>query len=337
MSKYIERWHSDAFTNQEIAKSIFLDVKKNLKVMPHPFHGWRSVPNQSLKTISINEHGLRDKNINKKQMNCILLGGSVAWGFGASSNENIPSNLIEKLLLEKYNLDVNVINFAEQMHSSFEEMLTFVSVIDEINPEIIISISSSNDIARGFANFYKINDLNIKQLNHFLRGLKYGLIGEEYVSLELLKIILRNFKTTLKVKESNFTYNKPDQSTIPYHLFKNKLDIINQYCEKKDIKVFHFLQPDLIFKKNKSDSELNYLDKMLNQDRKKFIVDNYEIIRSNFFKKEVFSNNIFFIDLLNIFDEVNKTIFFDRVHFSDNGNKILANTISAKIFKNIKL
>ena len=35
---------------------------------------------------------------NSKKEYCILLGGSVAWGFGASKNEYTPSYQIEKYL-----------------------------------------------------------------------------------------------------------------------------------------------------------------------------------------------------------------------------------------------
>ena len=92
MKKKVERWDSDAFDNKKISRIIFDDVKNKLKVMPHPFHGWRSIPNQNFQTININEYGLRNKsfkNLKKNAKNCILLGGSQAWGFGASSNKFI--------------------------------------------------------------------------------------------------------------------------------------------------------------------------------------------------------------------------------------------------------
>ena len=63
--KFVERWHSDAFESREIAYQIYEDVKKKLKIIPHPYTGWRSFPNQRLKTININENGLRSKSLNK--------------------------------------------------------------------------------------------------------------------------------------------------------------------------------------------------------------------------------------------------------------------------------
>ena len=138
-SNFVNRWNSDVFPNKEIGTQIFIDIKKKLKTSPHPFSSWRSVPNQKFKTIYINENGLRSKSIKelKYRNNAILLGGSVAWGFGATSNENTPSYLIEKILFEKYGLKFNVINLAEQMFTSFEELKVFMSTADELDPKLL--------------------------------------------------------------------------------------------------------------------------------------------------------------------------------------------------------
>ena len=153
--KFVERWHSDAFLDRKTALQIFEDVKKKLKIIPNPYTGWRSAPNQNLKTIFINENGLRSKNFKdlKFKDNCFLLGGSVAWGFGATSNENTPAYQIEKILSEKYNLDFNVINLSEQSHSSIEELNTFVSSFQELNQKWLFS-SGCNDIHSGYKNEY---------------------------------------------------------------------------------------------------------------------------------------------------------------------------------------
>ena len=145
--KFVERWHSDAFSDRETALQIFEDVKKKLKIIPNPYTGWRSAPNQNLKTIFINENGLRSKSFKdlKYKDNCFLLGGSVAWGFGATSNENTPAYQIEKILSEKYNLKFNVINLSEQSHS-IEEPNTFVSSFHELKPKMVIFLSGCNDI-----------------------------------------------------------------------------------------------------------------------------------------------------------------------------------------------
>ena len=41
------------------------------------------------------------------------------------------------------------------MHSSFEELQTFTTIVDEIDPELIICLSGTNDINRGYADILK--------------------------------------------------------------------------------------------------------------------------------------------------------------------------------------
>ena len=337
MKHYVERWDSDVFPNKEIAKVIYNDIKNKLKVMPHPFHGWRSIPNQEYDTIFINEHGLRNKNfkeLDKNKKNCILLGGSVAWGFGASSNDFIPSNMIENFLEKKYGLNYNVINFAEQMHSSFEELQTFITVVDEIRPELIICLSGTNDINRGYADVFKIHELSIQQLNYFLNGHDLGLIRDKNFFSKILKMILRNHKIKTKIHSNNYHYNKPKKSEIPYKLIQNKILFMKNYCQERNTKVFHFLQPDLITKKNLTLTEKNYY-KWMEEDRKNFVRENLKIFQDEIFERENPYKNSFFISLLDIFDKIDGPIFFDKAHLSDKGNKIMSEIIADKIGEKI--
>ena len=338
MKNYIDRWDSDVFENKEISKLIFDDVKNKLKYMPHPFHGWRSIPNQKYDTVFINEHGLRNKSFkdfDKNKKNCILLGGSVAWGFGASSNDFIPSNMIEIFLEKKYNLHYNVINLAEQMHSSFEELQTFITTVDELDPKLIICLSGTNDINRGYADLFKITDLNIQQLNYFLNGHDLGLIREKNLFLKISKIIFRNHKLKTKIFSKNYHYNKPEKSKIPFKLIQNKLLFMKNYCQEKNTKFFQFLQPDLTTKKNLTLTEKNYYD-WIEEDRKIYVKENLKILEDNFFKDKNPYKNSFFISLLDIFDEVEGSIFFDKAHLGNKGYKIMSEVIADEIGQKIK-
>ena len=59
-TKFVERWHSDAFESRDIALQIFDDLKKTSSYSTS-FHWVEILPNQTFKTISINENGLRSK------------------------------------------------------------------------------------------------------------------------------------------------------------------------------------------------------------------------------------------------------------------------------------
>ncbi len=335
IKKIVDRWKSDAFETKILSQKIFQDLKLNLKYSPHPISGWRSSPNQDLETVKINSHGLRNNEFKLLEDNkdtCMLLGGSVAWGFGASNNKNILSALIEKSLEEKYKIKLNVINFAEQMHSSHEELMTFVGYVDEINPKYVICLSGTNDINRGNSNFFKFSDLNNSWINFFNKGQVAKIINENNNLKYLFKSILKFNKYSQKVNESNYVFKKPHKDEIPNHLFKNKIEILNSICEQKNISVIHILQPDLILKKNKSKSEQDYID-FVDYERIEYSNKQLEIFKKNYKSLELTkkNNKIAFIDHTEIFNDINETIFFDKSHFSDKGYKILSEKIANEI------
>ena len=333
--KSVNRWESEAFESHEIAEQIFFDLKKNLKYSPHPYSAWRSNPNQKLKTIQINRNGLRNRDLDLQGHNlenCMLLGGSVAWGFGASNNDNILSYQIEKILMEKYNKKINVINFAEQMHSSHEELMTFISHLDEIKPKIVICFSGTNDINRGWDNFFKCTNLSTVSINFFNKGSSLGIVNENNIIKFILKTITRFYKKFKRIENEDFFFNKPNRDEIPIHLFKNKIEIINSICNSKKISVMHVLQPDLILKKNKKLSEIDYIN-VLSEMRIEYFKKHILILKEylNSCQHTEKSDYIKYLDLTDVFNDVDDVIFFDKAHITDKGYKILSEKISKEL------
>jgi hypothetical protein len=334
--EYVERWHSDAFKSKELAYQIFDDVKNKLKIIPHPFTGWRSSPNQKFRTISINKNGLRNKDIkklNQNSKNCFLLGGSVAWGFGASTNDQIPSYQIERILKKEYSLDYNIINLAEQSYSSVEELNSFIFSFHELNPSMIIILSGINDINFEYRNRYKKFFPYEDFLNFYLWGDKLGIFRERNFFLVFFKFIYRFFKKNTKINDEYYFYKKPEKDNIALELYKMKIDFVKNYCEAKKIPIFNFLQPDLFFKKNKSNFEKKY-EVFEGDEKKKFIENKLKI-----FENELFSSNndtklLKNFSLLKCFDGFSQTLYVDRSHVADEGYAIVAKKICSLINQN---
>jgi hypothetical protein len=275
----LNRWDSDAFKNKEVAIKISKDLKEKLRIFPHPFDGWRSEPNQKMNTLTINENGFRSKSLLnlKFEKNAVLLGGSTAWGFGASSNEFTPAYLIEDFLDKKYNIQLNIINLSDQMFSSFEEMSTFKNNVNQLKPKLIIFISGSNDISREITGSYKINRLYEKVIKFSLWGQRIGIIDEKNYFKRIIKHLVRGFKKEKPIPENFYVPKKPETNKISQTLMMEKIDLVNSYCKTKKIKCAHFLQPDLHFKKNKSEYEKNYIKTNFNKEESKFIIEKFNL------------------------------------------------------------
>lgn len=335
MEKYsMQRWDSDAFDSKEIAQKIKEDLKYKLKIFPHPFSAWRSEPNQNLETIKTNENGLRSKSLKNLRFkkNAVILGNSVAWGFGASSNENTPAYLIEEILYKKYKKEFNVINLADQMYTSFEELKSFMVVADELKPELVIFLTGTNDVYREYIGQYKIENEYRKYLNFYLWGQSLGIINEKNKLLRIIKCILKGGKKFKEFKDEYYILGKPLKNNIAKSLFKYKLDWVNSYCENKKIPVAHFLQPDLHFKKFKSKTEGDYLKYKFTEEKSNFVLNKFKEIELNFFNESK-TNSVSYLSLLDVFDNEKDTIFFDETHFSDNGYKIICNKICENLIK----
>jgi hypothetical protein len=330
---FVDRWESDIFESKEIRDKIFDDVKNKLEVIPHPYTGWRSRPNQKLNTISINKNGLRNADIkqDKTIKNCFILGGSVAWGFGASSNEKIPSTLIEKNLKDDYKINVNVINLADQCYSSFEELNSFMFSFGELKPSMVIMLSGVNDVVQEMNNNYRINDVGL--INSFLWMNKLGIFKETNFIKLIFKILIRSYKKKQVINSEFFHFNKSSRDKIAHTLYTRKNDIIKTICEQNKIPVYNFLQPDLYFKKKKSNYETRYMN-FVDDNHGNFIQDKMKQLENFMLKKEYSTKFFKNISLLNCFDDNEETIFLDRTHVGDKGNEIMSRKISSCIYNN---
>jgi hypothetical protein len=331
------RWYSDVFANLDVAEKIFLDIKTKLKTTPHPYCGWRSTPNQKYDTIFINKYGLRSPEIDiaDSQKNyCILLGGSVAWGFGASKNEYTISYQIENFF-RMNNINMDVINLAQNSMNSHDELRSFVSSIDEIKPKVVICLSGINDLWQLGKGYNKCSGLLDEPINFFNWGQTMGIATEKNYFKKYIKLLIRLFKKTKKLEKSFFQFK---ESLDPFELFKHKIDVMKAYCENKKIKMVHVLQPNLFYKKKLSVSEKKYLQYWkINAPEdyytEKRLINFYEKLKLTFFTGNFSSENSIFIDSTSFFDEYEESILFDVCHMSDKGNIIL----SKKIVENIKI
>ena len=334
---FVDRWDSDIFESKETRDKIFDDLKNKLEILPHPYTGWRSRPNQKLDTISINKNGLRNTDIemeDKTIKNCFILGGSVAWGFGASSNEKIPSVLIEKTLKDDHKININIINLADQGYTSFEELNSFLSAFEELKPSMVIMLSGVNDVVLEMNGEYKSEA--VEWMNSYLWMKKLGIFRETNFIKLISKVLLRSYKKKEVINPEFFYFNKPNRNEICKFLYERKNDVIRTICEKNKIPVYNFLQPDLYFKEKKSNFETRYFNYLNNETCSNFIFirDKMKQLENFILRKEYDSKFFKNISLLNCFNDNEETIFMDRTHVGDKGNEIMSRKISSYIYNN---
>ena len=128
--------------------------------------------NDGFVSLTSSTHKAVDKN--KKLV--LILGGSVAMGLGASSNENTICANLQALLDESYPNQYCVINAACAAYCSWQELLRYTLELSDLPLCSVISISSWNDfIHSSIGNRYtgrwtKNHDRSIDDLSDALIG-----------------------------------------------------------------------------------------------------------------------------------------------------------------------
>ncbi|MEX2223955.1 MAG: SGNH/GDSL hydrolase family protein [Candidatus Rokuibacteriota bacterium] len=115
-----------------------------------PFLGWIGAPNTDLPTLKANELGFRDRPVEPRKPNelrILLLGGSTAWGFGASSTEATVAGVLERLLNDATAKSSHrVMSGAFTGWSSRQERVVLLEFFGIFQPDLVIALTGYNDL-----------------------------------------------------------------------------------------------------------------------------------------------------------------------------------------------
>ena len=145
--------------------------------------------------------------------NVVILGGSVAMGLGASSNENTAAAQIEKGLTGMGLKGYRVVNAACGAYCSWQEVIRFTLEISNKKPDIVISISGWNDFVhssigdRYTGEWYTNHDRSIDDLSDMLIGLQQPISIKRLIKERLKRntSYLNWYKWKLKRSGKDFT------------------------------------------------------------------------------------------------------------------------------------
>lgn len=129
--------------------------------------GLTPMPSQKLETMEIAESGLRKTGFesdalpqSERKKICLFLGGSAAFGVGATSDENSIAGRIGYHLeiLTKNDTKFNVVNYGTQGFNSLQELISLIQ--SEAKPDYVIALSGWNEIDQALSFASKVSDLS---------------------------------------------------------------------------------------------------------------------------------------------------------------------------------
>lgn len=331
----------------------FLDFK----FLPHIM--FTQSPNFKSEIVNTDSKGFRfnsnvkKKNIfevNKKKSTILLLGGSTAFGVGATKDERTIAGILDRKT--KY----NCLNLAGRGYSGFQELLGLfsnINLLKELKIKKIIMLSGINDLYlntikenRYPGNFFFISKFK-QDINNSFFSLKKKFI------LKILKIYLNVIGDKAKYDFKNFS----SKDVIKFLISRKyrKIFLLKEYEKIKlndvlernfeiykilekvfNCEVLFFFQPILKICKELSNKEKELIkisEKYFSEENRKvnhFLSDENYYSYVKLFKKISNSKKIKFFDTNAYIKKKNFgkiSLFVDNVHLSDDGNKVVASYI----------
>lgn len=250
-----------------------------------------------------------------------VFGGSTVWGTGATDENTIPSLIAQNLLGKK----IRVLNYGIASYVSSQQNTLLRSSFDEIKADdIVVYYDGGNDYWNGvMQGNAEGNILGYNVKNKFDL---YIYILKNWLSQNLhLYQLLYDLKHNRSGKEnlncsvsSDFASSNISSATSHY---ASQIELAKSLTKSKGAEFYHFLQPTL-FDVNELTSYENRV--LLNNPCWSIARDLKEEYDKYFLTKSLNTKDL--SEILN-----NKDVFFDYIHVSAKGNKIIVEEIIKEI------
>lgn len=313
---------ANSYLNPKNAIEYMDDYSWAVPTIPTPFVGTAPSPGKhGVAYINKQQFRSRDEVANPKPSGVyriFLVGGSVAFGSGAPSDESTIAGYLQgimnKQLSQRTNVRYEVVTAANTAWSSTQERIVIENVLSELSPDMVISLSGVNDVHWGMLG------RNV---------LWYRSYADEYYKSLIDRVLSITFRPALAENTEIIQTNiSPD--VVSERLVNNVL--LSKYALSRVRSDYIFILQPVLPLTRKSLSE--YERTKLKSTEKNYVSDCYARFYAGLKKLE--GDGFKFIDFTGIFDDVGeRQIFIDSYHFGDRGNEIIANGIYSKIAERV--
>lgn len=272
--------------------------------------------------------------MDSSRLKIVLLGGSTMAGWGASYAESIPSHLWQ--MLEDYGMDATVINAGVVGYYLFQEFQYYALELSHLRPDVVIFLDGLND---GWGSREYLPSLTHSTVQKDDTGFaeQPRVLSEFY---ELLEALMPNTTSAIKgylLKPPEDGKDYFDKLHASYGV--QMTSILNQaaaIAQNDDTFFVAGLQPILDTKRKNmlSDYEQSisaWHNLQHNLSNYAPIRDAYAQFGSNFGN----TSSVQVLDLIEVFASTSETVYFDRAHYTSEGNRIIAQQFFDAITANL--
>jgi len=311
--------------DDESVKEIFRELRQQ-DMQWEPYLHYRFKPMNG-KHNTIYENGLR-KTVNPSlkdsatALKIFCFGGSTMYSSGSRDEHTIPSELSKLIQTNFPDQNVEITNFGCHGYTRATENIQLQRELIKNNiPDLVIFYDGVNEVISAHQN----NEAG-SPTNAYNRKKEFK-IAHSYkrrIKLMIYSSNLYRFVTTMQRKLfTNSAYKQlsarsdelaTDIAENYVGLVKISKSLENEY----GFKVFNFMQPNIYSKKNLTEYEQwAYESQQYYENLYKL---SYETVR----KDSLMIKDSTFIDISDVFDNAEKTVYFDFCHTGELGNKLVA-------------
>jgi lysophospholipase L1-like esterase len=270
-----------------------------------------------------------------------MLGGSTAWGLGASSNGYTVAGTLESLLNgSSSSKTYRVFNAAYPGWTSRQELIALTEFYEKFDPDMVITLTGYNDL-HVLTHSGNV-DLPMRQEGSLLAKA----VSEQLKPMTTLHALsklagsLGIWRIVVYFREKN-ALASPTKNRVEFHEAKagkaiekivGRYTMMSEYATRHGAKFIIALQPEIYTsKKVLTDEEIKV---------KRRVVSRYENVNETFsrYRSSLFealtkkdSSNDSIVSLEGAFDKLGKPVFIDDCHFNDAGYAQVARLLKQKI------
>lgn len=311
--------------DDETVKEIFRELRQQ-GMQWEPYLHYRFEPMNG-KHNTIYENGQR-KTVNYSlkdsatAFKIFCFGGSTMYSAGARDAHTIPSELSKLIHAEFPDQNIEITNFGCHGYTRASENIQLQQELVKNNiPDVVIFYDGVNEIVSAHQN----NKAGLPTNSYNRRKeFKIAFDYKRRIMLMVTSSNLYRFITTMQRKIfTNSAYKQLGKRSDTL-----ALDIANTYTgyvklsksleNEYGLKVFNFMQPNIYSKKNLTKIEQDHFKD--HQYYENLYDLSYDAVR----KDAVMINDSTFVDISDVFDTAEKTIFTDFCHTGELGNQLVA-------------
>lgn len=284
-------------------------------------------------TVNTNELGFRGGAVKNPKppgrVRIVVVGGSAAFGSGASSDAATFPARLEAALRARSGRDLEVVNAGAPAYVSGQELARLVFELVDLEPDIVIVYDGFNDLNSalmfdprpGYPSNFSWLERAVR-FNSFRELLAYR------VQLGLQESGLGFWARRVAGAREGAPRAAPAADGEIIGTYRRNVDRMVSFMQARGVRVICVFQPTLLARQRRTAAEegvVAYMERRHPGYSRRFTDLLPRAVEA--MRQVASARRVTFVDLSDVFDGSGATIFFDTAHVTDGGNALIADRL----------